>query len=219
MQAFDDRTRADYKAKIDTAAELREIRANEAQTRRDVAESLRIAAQSKADRIQARRELYERLTFGLYKAPRKYFAGRPVSRKEKRDNTAKIAAQVSAWKRCESGARFPHSYDGPTLMRLSGETVETSKHASFPVADCIALWPSIETAQRTATRSDNPDGLTMGTFPVSHISESGDVKASCHFITYAECRKLAIVLGLIQPTTAERFAHKARKLGKAFAIA
>jgi hypothetical protein len=51
-------------------------------------------------------------------------------------------------------------------------------------------------------------------YRVDYIAANGDIKAGCHFVTYEQARRLAIILGLEKPTAFERFAFKAKKLVK-----
>ena len=214
IEAYSEAERARLMLKIDTDAENREIRRIEAEAKRERDTAARIAAEAIRDAKQNRLEFFERITLGLYKAPRpqwKYGYSRPAA-KPSRDAKAEQAAKIKAWKCGESGARFPYGYSGPVLMRLDSDrvNVRTSGNAVFPVADCVSIWPAIEAAQANKARNDSPDAK-LGMYRVDHIAESGDIKAGCHLVSFAECRKLAIILELIKPTLAEALAFKARK--------
>mgnify|MGYP000580324236 CR=1 FL=1 len=215
IEAYTEAERARLMLQIDTDAENRAIRRIEASARDAEAAKVKLETEAIREARQARLEFYERITFGLYKAPRprwKYGFSNSPARTETRDEKAKMAAAIKAWKRSESGAQFPYSYDGPVLMRLDSDrkNARTSGNAVFPIDDCISIWPLIETAQASKARNDAPD-RKLGMYRVDHISESGDVKAGCHSVAFAECRKLAIILELIKPTFAEALAFKARK--------
>lgn len=213
LVAFSDEDREAWRQKIDVATVREETLREAAREKAELANIKRIAAETIRDAKQARLELFERLTFGLYKAPRpswKYGYQGSQSRKPSRNDKAELAAKISKWKR--GNGNFPYGYKGPVLMRLENDrqNVRTSGNAVFPVSDCVSIWPAIAKAQADNARNDSPDAK-LGMYRVDYINANGDIKAGCHNVSFAECRKLAIVLELIKPTLAERVAFKARK--------
>lgn len=216
--AYTDSQRSEWMTKIDAKAAQAELNRIEAEARRERETVKRIEAETIRDAAQSRLELFERITFGLYKAPRPVwkYGHKSIGRGPRSvDDTAKIARQVSEWKRSEPGSRFPYGYSGPVVMRLDTdrENCRTSQNAVFPASDCVSIWPAIKLANETATRNDEPSAK-LGMYRVDHIAANGDIKAGCHLVSFAECRKLAIMLEIEKPTMAERIAHKARKLIK-----
>ena len=167
------------------------------------ADAKRSKAHSDAQGRQARRELYERLTFGLYKAPQvdRYGTTNVVR------STDRVAATIRKWRAGES-VSIPYNYAGDTMLRVKDDEVQTSKGVSFPVADVPKAWSLIlavmEKGKTVTFGGTNGARLRLGIYYIDSISGSGDVKASCHSISYAECRKLAITLKLVKPTFAER---------------
>lgn len=174
---------------------------HQARERAERAEADRIAAEAAAAALRARQELCERLTFGLYRAPRPAAQWYDHNQTNMADD---LPAKIAKWRAGEG--RLPYGYTGDVMLRIEsdGETVRTSKNALFSVDDARRFWPMIERARETGQRIDTPL-VKMGGYQVNYVDSNGDVKASCHYIKYAELRRLAIALKLARPTLLERF--------------
>lgn len=89
--------------------------------------------------------------------------------------------------------------DGAAYLRLSadGETVQTSRGASVPVADAIRAIRLIYTVmakQREWKR--NWETCPVGQFQIDRIAANGDIHAGCHFIKWEEIAAIATALGM-----------------------
>lgn len=86
--------------------------------------------------------------------------------------------------------RHERPYELPTLLRINGDTVETSQGASFPLADGLRALPFIERAIREERAYDftpRLDGLShgrprLGHFAIDNVSAAGWVRAGCHTV-------------------------------------
>lgn len=95
------------------------------------------------------------------------------------------------------------SYDNPArrelgaLLRINGDEIETSQGARFPVASVAFAWGFVKACkQHGRTWQRNGEQVPLGHFQLDSVDEKGNVKAGCHFVTYAECELLAKTLGL-----------------------
>lgn len=185
-----------------------EARRAQTQAAADAASKSLAESRQKIAEKQARAELIQRLTFGLIKAPETQYSrlayGRPT--------TESMSDAVSDWKRGKRST-LPYSYDGPVLLRITKgrESVRTSKGVTIPMSDCAAIWPEIKASYDGQTETDDIKQRSIGIYRVQYL-RSGDVKAGCHYVTYAEIRKLAIAMNWETATFRERMEYKLRKL-------
>ncbi len=104
---------------------------------------------------------------------------------------------VPAWQNGDSTVRLPYDYE-PTLCRVvrneSGDYIETSKRAIFPVADAIAEFPRLlamaaeSAANNGANISPNPTNIPrpsikLGNFRIDYVNDKG-IKAGCHWMEW-----------------------------------
>lgn len=216
LVALNSKQRAEITAKIELHKVEEERRNAEAQRRLAEEAAKREEQQAQLRKQQARLNLLERISFGLYKAPSLlgYQSGLNRSAKKPRSEQQEIERKAKDWQR--NGGRFPYGYNGPVLMRVDqihGEVI-TSKGARFPTKDCRMLWPEIVACVKTRQQRNRADLITkkLGVYGVDYIAPNGDIKAGCHYVTYEQARRLAIILGLEKPTMREKAAYKLKKL-------
>lgn len=157
-------------------------------------------ARQAAIREEARVELAEwRLTPHLYLSSTARDMFTP-------DDQAKLEAVldgiVQRWRAGERLANYREedaiAFYG-TMLRLAddGETVETSRRASFPADHARKFWPLLK-ALKQSGREYVRNGRTihLGAFTVDRVESNGTVHAGCHTVKYGECELLARCLGL-----------------------
>lgn len=107
-----------------------------------------------------------------------------------------LAAAVLEWRTGKSDS-IPWGYSGETLLRVKGDTVQTSRGAEVPAAHARRLWPIIERVVRTGQPYQR-NGHTehVGEFAVDAIEADGTLHAGCHTIGYAELKQCAAALGV-----------------------
>ena len=95
-----------------------------------------------------------------------------------------------------------HRAGRPTLLRLSkdGESVETSRQASFPVDHAKKAWRFIKALKKSGKdysltgRGDVPT-IRVGVFTINSVSHEGDVVAGCHELKHEIMAEFAKKMG------------------------
>jgi hypothetical protein len=103
-----------------------------------------------------------------------------IAKKRIKDNQEKITNWLA-------GELVSVPYDIDCMIRLRGDTIETSQGAQFPAAHgYIAL--SFIKSQRKKSESWKSNGHTikLGHFAIDEIDQFGNVKAGCHNVKYAQ---------------------------------
>lgn len=96
------------------------------------------------------------------------------------------------------------SRDNPVMLRVNGDTIETSLGARVPVAAAPMVWALVERHRRDwpEGRQFRTQGLArkfmVGDYPIDEIEGDGTLHAGCHTIPYSELRAMARTLGLIE---------------------
>jgi hypothetical protein len=88
-------------------------------------------------------------------------------------------------------------YSLPVMLRVSGEEIETSLGARFPIDHAKRGIQFI----RKVVASGNPfqangHRFPLGNYKIETVDANGNVKAGCHYVTYPEIERLAGVLGV-----------------------
>ena len=156
-----------------------------------------------AMQVKAKMEKYKKY-FGLrYKVPelehnreelKKALAKRKQAEKRRLDkeNKAKIK-EFRAGKRVHIRGDF-------ALLRITGDNIETSQGATFPIEHAKAAFRVIKVARKMQVaytyKTDGPC-YRLGHFKIDAIDSKGNVKAGCHKVKYDEIEQCAKALGLI----------------------
>jgi len=119
--------------------------------------------------------------------------------KEKRER-AKIIFSIRKAVKDFSTNNNPFRYIGeiPTLLRLDGDMIKTSKNAEMPVKFAKNIWQMVKHCKSEKV-SFKPNGKTLhaGHFQVNEIDINGDLKAGCHYIKYGILKNMARQLNLL----------------------
>lgn len=141
------------------------------------------------------------------RAAEKREAARKAARtkaQQKRDAAehARRAAEYEAareeWRRGESPRLPVHSsWSGNTMLRLSGDRIETSRGAWIPVSAARLVWDAVRHCKETGAGwaplgADRP---RIGEFTLDRVDAEGNISAGCHTIEYAELARMAATLG------------------------
>jgi hypothetical protein len=87
--------------------------------------------------------------------------------------------------------------DNNALLRVTGDNIQTSQGAAFPTSYVANAWRVINICkQRSTTFHANGETVKLGHFQLHSVDASGNVRAGCHHVTFAECKLLAQTLGL-----------------------
>lgn len=127
----------------------------------------------------------------------KLAAEKKARAKIERERVAKENAEkIEAWREGAS-VNLPHSIAPMLRISSDGERIETSWHANFPVSHAPIVWAVIKRCKRNAKRwVANGEQIKLGYYTVNWIDASGNVKAGCHNVSFTECERLAVALGL-----------------------
>jgi len=107
------------------------------------------------------------------------------------------AAKIANWR---AGAHiYGLPYELPTMLRIKGDKIETSKGAEFPVEHGKRAFPIIaELRERGQGWHRNGHSIHLGHFAIDEIEPNGAVHAGCHIVEWPEIERCARELGLIQ---------------------
>jgi len=87
------------------------------------------------------------------------------------------------------------------LLRLSTTspgTVQTSKHADFPLSHgVLALKSILASKEKSQEWVTNGHSIHLGNFVIDKIDPNGDVHAGCHFVTFNEIELFSKSIGLL----------------------
>lgn len=81
------------------------------------------------------------------------------------------------------------------LLRVVGDTLQTSHGATVPLRDAKRLFALISQNMRSHVRGTFPHGFRVGAYELSRIEENGDFRVGCHVIEYREAARLAAEIG------------------------
>lgn len=124
-------------------------------------------------------------------------AKRAVAEKAKAEKQAQERAErIEAWR--NGGAplwRADLEAMPCALLRVVGDTLQTSHGASVPLRDAKRLFSFISQNMGAHVRGAVPVGFKVGAYELSLIEENGDFRVGCHFIKYEEAARLASQIG------------------------
>jgi hypothetical protein len=127
--------------------------------------------------------------------------------------------ELTRWRAGDTSARFPAEYsrrDSQEVRAVNverdssgdivGGTLETSGYARVPLVEAIRVFKFLKLcvwkAHKEGLEPDsviwraNGSRVRVGPFSLDYVKASGDFKAGCHFIKYADAHALAIRLGV-----------------------
>lgn len=111
------------------------------------------------------------------------------------------AGRIADWR--NGHGTYYGFYDIPTMLRIKGDEVETSRGAVFPVKDAIRGLKLVRKVMRDGA-SWVRDGFTvghrLGHYQINRIEADGTVHAGCHVVSWAEIERIAPQLEALQET-------------------
>jgi hypothetical protein len=112
-----------------------------------------------------------------------------------------LAETIQAWR---DGQAVSLPYDAPTMLRIEGHEVETSKGARVPVAHAKrALVLVRAVVARGEVWQTNGHTCHVGHYRIRRIEANGTVKAGCHVIARDEWERIAPALDAYAVTEQE----------------
>lgn len=84
------------------------------------------------------------------------------------------------------------------LLRIRGNTLETSQGASVPLDHAKRVFAAVKRCKDSgATWQRNGETIRVGHFQVDSIDANGNFRAGCHLINWPETERAAIAAGVI----------------------
>lgn len=121
----------------------------------------------------------------------------------------RLRVDLSEWEleagEWRAGARnslryYPGEGEGRTLLRLSGETIQTSRGAEVSAEEGRRLWALILRVRESGHPWEaSALELRFGGFPLRGISAAGDLSIGCHSLPWAELERFALSVGWLSP--------------------
>jgi hypothetical protein len=117
-------------------------------------------------------------------------------RKRRERDAAALVEKIAEWRAGSLGDYYPLRH-APCMLRVRGETVETSWGADFPADHARKVWPAIRRLYASgSTYRRNGHAIHLGHFTIDGIAGDGTVRAGCHTVPRAEVERIAAELGL-----------------------
>jgi hypothetical protein len=137
-------------------------------------------------------------------AIRKREAKRAAEKAEqtKRERAEAIVRQRELITKWRAGLYSGCLYDVPTMLRIDGDEVVTSRGARFPVSHAkraLAFIRKVREFGQAYVR--NGHTIHLGPYAIDRIESDGTVKAGCHVVSWEEIERIASVLDSV-PTSA-----------------
>jgi hypothetical protein len=125
---------------------------------------------------------------------------RVESEKTKRENAERLARKQEAIEAWRKGASVNASfYDVPTMLRITGDEVETSRGARVPVSHAKRALTLVRAViGRGEAWQTNGHTCHVGHYKLDRIEANGTLKAGCHVIARDEWERIAPLLDAYQ---------------------
>ncbi len=108
-----------------------------------------------------------------------------------------FALDIAAWR---AGHSLPHRVPrgSSAMLRLRGDTIETSWGASFPASHGAKAFPLLARIHASGQAwQRNGHTIHLGHFQVDRVDPDGTVHAGCHVVRWAEIEGIAREMGLL----------------------
>jgi hypothetical protein len=127
-------------------------------------------------------------------AIRKREAQRAAEKAEqtKRERAEAIARQQELITQWRVGQYSGCLYDVPTMLRIDGDEVVTSRGARFPVSHAKRALPFVRKVRESGQAYvRNGHTIHLGPYAIDRIEPDGTVKAGCHVVSWEEVERIA----------------------------
>lgn len=117
------------------------------------------------------------------------------ARERERERIKDAAERIDAWINGGSGA-IPYGVNTAYLrVAVDGLTVETSHHATAPLADVLAAIPLLMPTIRAGKAVYLPSGIRLGNYAASRVESDGTLVVGCHRFARSEVERFAATVG------------------------
>jgi hypothetical protein len=182
--------------------------AKRARTRKDwymaraaeLAEDFNTYAEIRGEKIRIDTTSFDALADKIAAArKREALAERKRQAAEQARRAEELKTNIAAWR---AGGWAGYLGDTPTMLRVKGDVVQTSRNAEVPVAAAKRLWPLVQAA-RNGDDVSGYRGRPVGHYELTRIEANGDLVIGCHHIPYDEIERVAAELGLLELATTD----------------
>lgn len=120
-----------------------------------------------------------------------------VARERAEREAAELAARVPNWRAGGRAVGRLSDDKGGALLRVNGDTLQTSWGAEVPLSHAIRAFRFIALCRASGKAwQANGKTLPVGHFRVDSVSASGSIKAGCHVINWPEIEAAAKAAGV-----------------------
>jgi integrase len=120
----------------------------------------------------------------------------------KRERAEALVRQEELITKWRAGQYSGCLYDVPTMLRIDGDEVVTSRGARFPVSHAkraLAFVRKVCESRQAYVR--NGHAIHLGPYTLDRIEADGTVKAGCHAVSWEEIERIASAFDSV-PTSA-----------------
>jgi hypothetical protein len=111
--------------------------------------------------------------------------------KERAERAAKMPELIERWRNGEACLSYWEFNSLPTLLRIKGDVVETSRGAEFPVEQARRALPIVRSLLKHGRPYErNGHAIHLGHYVIDSIDEEGTIHAGCHTVRRDETERL-----------------------------
>lgn len=111
--------------------------------------------------------------------------------KQRAERAAKMPELIQRWHAGENCISHWEAHDFPTLLRINGDEIETSRGASFPVDHALRVLPVVQSLiQHGRTYQRNGHSIHLGHYVLDRVDSDGTIHAGCHVVRRDETERL-----------------------------
>jgi hypothetical protein len=118
------------------------------------------------------------------------------TRRENEREAIRHSEKMAKWRAGEYHGGFPYGF--PTMLRIIGDEVQTSRGARFPVSHAKRALAFVRKVRETGQAYvRNGRTIHLGPYTLDRIEPDGTVKAGCHVVSWEEIERIASSLDSI----------------------
>ena len=123
------------------------------------------------------------------------------TRRENEQEAIRQSANMAKWRASEYHGGFPYGF--PTMLRIIGDEVQTSRGARFPVSHAKRALAFVRKVRETGQAYvRNGRTIHLGPYALDRIEPDGTVKAGCHVVSWEEIERIVPFLDSVPVSAA-----------------
>jgi hypothetical protein len=123
------------------------------------------------------------------------------TQRENEQEAIRHSENMTKWRASEYHGGFPYGF--PTMLRIIGDEVQTSRGARFPVSHAkraLAFVRKVRESGQAYVR--NGRTIHLGPYALDRIEPDGTVKAGCHVVSWEEIERIAPFIDSVSASAA-----------------